>query len=45
VACAAWSLLIYRLAIAHRLPEADVDRYAADVDRYVADVCPPPAGE
>ena len=38
VACAAWSLLIYRVAIAHRLPEADVDR-------YVADVCPPPAGE
>ncbi|HUA50493.1 MAG TPA: APC family permease [Solirubrobacteraceae bacterium] len=37
-ACAAWSLLIYRLAIAQRLPEADVDR-------YVADVCPPPAGE
>jgi amino acid transporter len=38
VACATWSLLIYRVAIAHRLPEADVDR-------YVADVCPPPAGE
>ena len=38
VACAAWSVLIYHLAIAHRLPEAEVDR-------YVADVCPPPAGE
>jgi amino acid transporter len=38
VASAAWSLLIYHVAIAHRLPEADVDR-------YVADVCPPPVGE
>ncbi|HUA07559.1 MAG TPA: APC family permease [Solirubrobacteraceae bacterium] len=36
--CAAWSLIIYRTAIAHRLPEDEVDR-------YVADVCPPPVGE
>ena len=32
---AAWSLIIYKLAIARRLPEADVDQ-------YVADVYPPP---
>ena len=38
VACAALSLVIYRVAIARRLPEAEVDR-------YVADVCPPPADE
>jgi amino acid transporter len=38
VVCAVWSLIIYRVAIAHRLP-------AEGVDRYVADVCPPPAGE
>jgi hypothetical protein len=35
IASAAWSLVIFRIAIACRLPEADVDR-------YVADVCPPP---
>ena len=34
-ASAAWSLVIYHLAIALRLPESDVDR-------YVADVYPPP---
>ena len=38
VACAALSLGIYRLAIARRLGEAEVDR-------YVADVCPPPVAE
>ncbi|MFZ0974030.1 MAG: APC family permease [Solirubrobacteraceae bacterium] len=38
VACAALSLVIYRVAIARRLPEAEVDR-------YVADVWPPPADE
>ncbi|MBV8999915.1 MAG: APC family permease [Solirubrobacterales bacterium] len=35
VACAVWSLVIYRIAIARRLPEEAVDR-------YVADVYPPP---
>jgi hypothetical protein len=35
IASAAWSLVVFRIAIACRLPEADVDR-------YVADVCPPP---
>jgi len=35
VASAAWSLVIFRVAIACRLPEVDVDR-------YVADVHPPP---
>ena len=35
LASAAWSLIIYRLAIVCRLPEAVVDR-------YVADVYPPP---
>ena len=38
VASAAWSLAIYHLALACRLPEGDVDR-------YVAEVFPPPAGE
>ncbi len=38
VACAALSLGIYRLAIARRLPEAEVDR-------YVAGVCPAPVAE
>jgi amino acid transporter len=38
IVSAAWSLVIFRLAIACRLPEADVDR-------YVADVLPPPIGE
>jgi len=31
LASAAWSLIIYKLALARRLPEKDVDRYAADV--------------
>jgi len=35
LASAAWSLVIYKLAIARRLPEEDVDR-------YVADIYPPP---
>jgi amino acid transporter len=38
VASAVLALVIYRIAIARRLPDADVDR-------YVADVCPPPVGE
>jgi amino acid transporter len=38
IASAAWSLVIYHLAMACRLPEAEVDR-------YVAEVIPPPAGE
>ena len=38
IASAAWSLIVFCLAIACRLPEADVDR-------YVADVIPPPASE
>ena len=38
IACAAWSLVIYHVAIACRLPEADVDR-------YVAEIYPLPAGE
>jgi amino acid transporter len=38
VACALWSLVIYRVAIAQRLPEADVDR-------YLAGVCPPPIAD
>jgi amino acid transporter len=31
VASAAWSLVIFRLAVSCRLPEAEVDRYVADV--------------
>jgi hypothetical protein len=38
VASAAWSLVIYRLAIALRLPETAVDRLVEGVD-------PGPAGE
>jgi hypothetical protein len=35
LASAAWSLVIFHLAVARRLPEAEVDK-------YVADVHPPP---